>query len=178
MAPSHVFFGLMRGAIRWRPIDFADEVGEDVTRPDDQQQVQNQKSAGPLLAKLHQHGERQRDVGEAEGGGGCGRISRGQIISAHRDRQENERCNCGGEGGGYSEDVGGEQRFLLASVEHEQHEEQHDHAVGWLVHRRDAVGLGEFQEFLDSDQRNDGGDRRHHGYRRSQHQQQDNRDQD
>ena len=39
-APSQVFLGLMRGAIKCRPIDFAHEVGEDVSRPDHQQQIQ------------------------------------------------------------------------------------------------------------------------------------------
>ena len=57
-APSQVFFGLTRGDMRWVPRDLADEVGKDVSRPNQQQQIENKKTALPLLAQLHQRSHR------------------------------------------------------------------------------------------------------------------------
>ena len=45
----------------------AHEIGEDVSRPNYEQQIEQVEGPGPLLPKLHQHSHGQSDVGERKG---------------------------------------------------------------------------------------------------------------
>ena len=96
-APSQVFFGLMRGAIRCRPKRSADEVSEDVARPHHEKKIENPECARPLLTQLHQHSHGKRNVGEGESRCCRRRIGSAHLRAPHRDRQKNKWRNGAGE---------------------------------------------------------------------------------
>ena len=62
----------------------ADAVGENVSRPHQQQQIKKEESPAPLLAQLHQRRHRQSDVSEGKRRDQGGRKSGAEIFFSHR----------------------------------------------------------------------------------------------
>ncbi len=142
----------MRGGHQMASDGLADEVGEDVSRPNDKQQVKQIERAGPLLPELHKHRHGQRDVGESES---CGRAAGYPLLiagpAAHGDGQKKNRREAAekparertaGESSGVC------RRFADGQQEKKKACEDVEWASGHGLH---AVGFGELEEFVDGE---------------------------
>ena len=119
------------------------KIGKDVSRPHQQQQIQQQECARRLFPNLHQETQRQRDIGERK----CRSHGRGkagaEIGPPHADHQKHKRRDGGRERRAAGKYGSGQQRRVMSEIHRQKQEEQADKNVSRPVERPDLVGFGQ-----------------------------------
>src|SRR5579863_6768194 len=101
----------------------SNEVGKNVSRPHQQQQIEKQERSRPLLAQLHQKSERQSDVDKSKSRNHRSRKRAAQVNSSHGNREKNKGSNRSRESRAVNKDRGREQGLLASRVDGQKQKE-------------------------------------------------------